>query len=202
VRDVPLTLEGLARFQYGNVLAAIAATFVQGMRYEDIRAALLSFFPSPALTPGRLNLIRVRGGSVLVDYAHNPMAVAGLMDLAAGLEASHRIGVVAVPGDRRDDDIRGVGRACAGLDRVILKEDSNLRGRRAGEVAGLIAEGLVEGGMAPDAIETVFAEGDAVSHALGAMQERDLVVVLAEDVGAVLERVRSRTSGELGGRYG
>jgi cyanophycin synthetase len=202
VRDVPLTLEGLARFQYGNVLAAIAATFVQGMRYEDIRAALLSFFPSPALTPGRLNLIRVRGGSVLVDYAHNPLAVAGLMDLAAGLEASRRIGVLAVPGDRRDDDVRGVGRACARLDRVILKEDSNLRGRRAGEVAGLIAEGLVEGGMAPDAIETVFAEGDAVSHALGAMQERDLVVVLAEDVGAVLERVRSRTSGEAGGRYG
>ena len=196
LQDVPLTLDGLARFQYGNVLAAIAATYVQGMRWEDIRAALLSFFPSPALTPGRLNLIRVRTGYVLVDYAHNPAAVEGLMELAAGLDAGHRVGVLAVPGDRRDEDIRAVGRACAGLDRVILKEDSNRRGREPGEVARLLADGLCEGGLAAERIETVFAEGDAVHRALGLMGERDLVVVLAEDVPAVLDQVRSRTSSE------
>ena len=53
VRDVPLTLGGAARFQFGNILAAIAAAFVQGMRYQEIQAGLRSFFPSPALTPGR-----------------------------------------------------------------------------------------------------------------------------------------------------
>ena len=59
VREVPLMMGGAARFQRGNVLAAIATAYVQGMRYDDIRAGLLSFFPSPALTPGRLNLMRV-----------------------------------------------------------------------------------------------------------------------------------------------
>jgi cyanophycin synthetase len=190
VRDVPLTLEGLARFQYGNVLAAIAATYVQGMRWEDIRAALLSFLPSPALTPGRLNLVRLRGGTVLVDYAHNPVAVHGLVELASSLGVRRRIGVLAVPGDRRDEDIRAVGEACAGLDRVVLKEDANLRGRRPGEVAALLEEGLLAGGMRADAIETVFAESEAVTRALQLMEERDLVLVLAEDVRAVLDQVR------------
>jgi cyanophycin synthetase len=41
------------KFQRQNCLAAIASAYVQGMRYDDIRAGLLSFFPSPALTPGR-----------------------------------------------------------------------------------------------------------------------------------------------------
>jgi cyanophycin synthetase len=194
VHEVPLTVEGLARFQYGNVLAAIAATFVQGMRYEDIRAGLLSFFPSPALTPGRLNLLRVRGGTVLVDYAHNPRAVEGLMEVAMGLEARRRMGVLA--GDRRDEDIRVVGRLCARLDRVILKEDDDRRGRAPGEVAHLLAEGLRDGGLASDRIDTVFAEQEALSHALGGMQDGDLLVVLAEDVSGVLGAVRPRASGE------
>ena len=196
VDEVPLTVEGLARFQYGNVLAAIAATFVQGMRYEDIRAGLLSFFPSPALTPGRLNLLRVRGGMVLVDYAHNPRAVEGLMEVAMGLDARRRIGVLAAPGDRRDEDVREVGRLCARLDRVVLKEDQDRRGRAPGEVAGLLEEGLREGGLGSDRIETVFAEQDAVARALGRMQEGDLLVVLAEHVSTVLAAVRRRTSGE------
>ena len=194
VHEVPLTVEGLARFQYGNVLAAIAATFVQGMRYEDIRAGLLSFFPSPSLTPGRLNLLRVRGGTVLVDYAHNPRAVEGLMEVAMGLEARRRIGIVAVPGDRRDEDVREVGRLAARFDRVILKEDANRRGRAPGEMARLLEEGLRAGGLPADRIEIVLAERDAVVHAIAAMQDSDLVVVLAEDPSGVLATVRPRAA--------
>ncbi|MBA2688253.1 MAG: cyanophycin synthetase, partial [Gemmatimonadaceae bacterium] len=109
VRDVPLMLGGAARFQRENILAAIATAYVQGMRYDDIRAGLLSFFPSPSLTPGRLNLMRVDKGRVLVDYAHNAAAIAGLMDFVRNLDATRRIGVITAPGDRRDEDLRNVG---------------------------------------------------------------------------------------------
>ncbi len=91
---------GAARFQQENILAAIATAYVQGMRYDDIRAGLLSFFPSPSLTPGRLNLLRVQNGRVLVDYAHNPAAIRGLVDFVQSMDANRRIGVVAAPGDR------------------------------------------------------------------------------------------------------
>jgi cyanophycin synthetase len=187
VRDVPLMVGGAARFQAQNVLAAILAAYVRGMRYDDIRAGLLAFFPSPALTPGRLNVLRIGRGRVVVDYAHNAAAVEGLIDFAERLEARRRIAVVTGPGDRRDEDLRTLGRLAARLDRVILKEDENGRGRRPGEIAGLIREGLVEGGLAPDRIEEVLDEYDAVRRALALLEDGDLALVLANDVRGVLD---------------
>src|SRR5881392_691880 len=158
VREVPLMLSGAARFQRENVLAAIATAYVQGMRYDDIRAGLLSFFPSPSLTPGRLNLMRVQNGRVLIDYAHNAAAISGLMDFVQSIDANRRIGVVTIPGDRRDEDLRNIGRVVACLDYVVLKEDKERRGRDAGDIAGLISEGLRDGGMEDNRYETIYNE--------------------------------------------
>jgi cyanophycin synthetase len=194
VREVPLTLGGAARFQFQNVLAAIATAYVRGVRYDTIRSGLLSFFPSPSMTPGRLNILRVDGARVLVDYAHNPAALQGLMDLAQALPARQRVGTIAAPGDRRDDDIRALGRVCAVLDRVIVKEDHDRRGRAAGEAAALVIEGLREGGLAEDRIETIATEAEAVECLLRNLGEGDLGVVLADDVPAVLAQIQPRTS--------
>jgi cyanophycin synthetase len=193
-REVPLMMGGAARFQRQNILAAIATAYVQGVRYDAIRAALLSFFPSPTMTPGRLNLLRVGESRVLVDYAHNPAAVEGLLDMVLNIPARRRLGVVAAPGDRRDQDIRNVGRISAGLDRVIIKEDADLRGRAEGEVAALIREGLREGGLGGDRVEYVRDEVAAVRHALAQLREGDLLVVLADDVPGVLGEIQPHTS--------
>jgi cyanophycin synthetase len=160
------------------------------MRYDDIRAGLLSFFPSPSLTPGRLNLVRVGKGRVLVDYAHNPAAIAGLLDFVSGLDANRRIGIITAPGDRRDEDLLAVGRLAATLDHVILRDDKYRRGRAPGEIARIIGEGLREAGMPAERIETVLGEGDALDHAIAMMKENDLIFVLADEVPVVLEHVR------------
>jgi cyanophycin synthetase len=190
VRDVPLMLGGAARFQQENILAAIATAYVQGMRYDDIRAGLLSFFPSPSLTPGRLNLMRVPNGRVLVDYAHNAAAIRGLMEYVQCIEANRRIGVVSAPGDRRDEDLREVGRLAATLDYVVVKEDAFRRGRAAGDIADLIIDGLRDGGLSENQYKTIFSEQEAIAHAMGKMKENDLVVILADDVGGILDMVR------------
>ncbi|MFL5565342.1 MAG: cyanophycin synthetase [Gemmatimonadaceae bacterium] len=190
VQEVPLMLGGAAKFQRENILAAIATAYVQGMRYDDIRAGLLSFFPSPSLTPGRLNLMRVQKGRVLVDYAHNPSAISGLMEFAQTIDASRRIGVIAAPGDRRDEDLRRVGRLAAHLDYVVVKEDEDLRGRDPGEAAGLIVDGLRDGGMEDGQYETILGEEEAIVHAMTQMKDNDLVVILADDVSASLAVVR------------
>lgn len=199
-REVPLTLGGAARFQRQNILAAIAAAYVQGMRYDDIRAGLLSFFPSPALTPGRLNVLRLRnGGRVLVDYAHNEAAIDGLMEMVAHFPARRRIGVLAIPGDRRDEDIRAAGRTAAAkghLDLAIVKEDQDLRGRNPGEVAQLITEGLRAAGLPPEKIVQIPSEVDAVARAMDMVGDDDLVFILADKVPKTLALVREHVSGE------
>jgi cyanophycin synthetase len=183
-------LGGAARFQQENVLAAIATAYVQGMRYDDIRAGLLSFFPSPSLTPGRLNLMRVPKGRVLVDYAHNAAAIRGLMDFVQSIDANRRIGVVTAPGDRRDDDLRAVGRLASNLDYVIIKEDQERRGREAGNIAELIIDGLRDGGLEENQYETIYSEDEAITHAMQQMRDNDLVVILADDVAGSLDAVR------------
>ena len=192
VTEVPLMLGGAARFQQGNILAAIATAYVQGVRYDTIRAGLLSFFPSPSMTPGRLNLIRVGEARVLVDYAHNAAALEGLMDMVANIPARRRIGLITAPGDRRDEDIRTVGRLCAGLDLAVVKEDDNPRGRGDREITRLIIDGLREGGMTDERIEDIRDEMEALERGLGMLQKDDLMVVLADDVPGVLSMVQSR----------
>jgi cyanophycin synthetase len=194
VNEVPLMLGGAAKFQRENVLAAIATAYVQGIRYDDIRAGLLSFFPSPSLTPGRLNLMRVPKGRVIVDYAHNPAAIRGLMEFVQSIDANRRIGVVTAPGDRRDEDLRNIGRLAACLDFVVVKEDLYRRGRVDGDIAELIIEGLRDGGLTDDRYHTIYSEQEAISHAMGLMRDNDLVVILADDVAGSLDAVRQSSA--------
>jgi cyanophycin synthetase len=199
VREVPLMMGGAARFQQQNILAAIATAYVRGVRYDTIRAGLLSFFPSPSMTPGRLNLLRVGEARVLVDYAHNAPAVEGLMEMARQLPARRRIGVVGAPGDRRDEDIRDVGRLSAGFDRIIVKEDHDRRGRPQGETPRLIIEGLREKGMDPERIEVIPDENDAVDRVLAELGVGDLAVILADNVRGVLAHIQPHAGGSGAG---
>ncbi len=197
VAEVPLTLGGAARFQVENVLAAVAAAHARGMPVEQIRDGLMTFLPSGAATPGRMNVLRTSRGTVVVDYAHNPAALRGLMDLALRMDAKRRIGLVAMPGDRRDEDLHELGRIASVLDYVIAKEHAHYRrGRAPGESAARIAEGLAAGGMGADRYETVWEEPEAVARALEMMQPGDLVVILADDLSAVMAQLQPLVDAE------
>jgi cyanophycin synthetase len=195
VAEVPLMMGGDALFQRENVMAAVAAAYVQGVRYDDIRSALLSFFPSRSMTPGRMNLVPVGGARVLVDYGHNSAAIDAVLGTARRMQAHRRIGLIAVPGDRRDEDIRRAGRAAAVLDEVIVKEDADRRGRAPGEIASLLVEGLREGGMPAERIRIIHHEPEAVDAALSGLREGDLVVILVDDITYVLNRVTAAAEG-------
>jgi cyanophycin synthetase len=189
--EVPLMLGGAARFQRQNILAAIASAYVQGMRYDDIRAGLLSFFPSPSLTPGRLNIIRAPNGArLLVDYAHNAAAMEGLIDFVFRLRAGRRIATVTMPGDRRDEDIRNVGRLVAKFDHVILREDEDRRGRSPGTIAALMKEGLLEAGVSEDRIDFIPDEIDALKKGISLLGEEDMFVIIVDKVTQTLALVR------------
>jgi cyanophycin synthetase len=189
-REVPLMLEGAARFQRENVLAAMAAAYVQGVRYDDIRAGLRSFFPSAATMPGRLNLVqRPDGARVLVDYAHNPAALAGMIDMVRRMPADRRVAVITAPGDRRDEDIAASGREFANFDQVIVREDRDLRGRAPGAVAQLLRDALLQAGLADHRVEIVLDEGEAIRRAAARLGSHDLLVVLSDTVPETLRLV-------------
>jgi cyanophycin synthetase len=127
---------------------------------------------------------------VVVDYAHNPAAVEGLMDFIAHMPANRRIGVVTAPGDRRDEDIRKVAALAAkAIDHAIVKEDKDTRGREPGAIAELMIEGLGEGGLPREKTEIILDEIEAVERAISMLSDHDVAVILADDVTGVLEAV-------------
>jgi cyanophycin synthetase len=180
---VPATLEGKARFNVINALAATAIAYSMGVPLEGIRQGLRTFTTSFFQTPGRCNVYDQHPFRVIVDYGHNPAAMAMMAELVQGLRHERAIGVVMAAGDRRDDAIREVAQVAAtAFDVIVAKEDPNLRGRTPGDVARLLREGAIAGGLADDQIHEKRGEREAVAFALGLGRPGDLVVIFADDV--------------------
>ena len=189
---LPATFEGKAIANVANALAATAICYVHGVSVETIRQGLRTFANSFFQTPGRLNVFDEHPFRVLMDYAHNPAAMELMRDLVGKMRSSYGtiIGVVAGPGDRRDEDLRQVGATAAQMfDEIVVRQDDSLRGRRSGEAANMVLQGALAAGIAPDKITTVLPELDAVRHALRRATKGDLVVVFADQVRTVWKEI-------------
>ncbi|HEX6159692.1 MAG TPA: cyanophycin synthetase, partial [Thermoanaerobaculia bacterium] len=179
--NVPISFGGRARFQIQNALAAVLATYATKIHVSDIVSGLLSFFQSAHTTPGRLNIVEMDGYRIMIDYAHNPHGLAAMSELAREMRENRLIAVIGLPGDRRDEDILAAARVIGHtFDRVIIRQDFNLRGRKSGEVSRLIREGLLAGGMDAQQIEDRPDEAEAIALAASEARTGDLIVFIAD----------------------
>ncbi|MCW8088101.1 cyanophycin synthetase [Sabulicella glaciei] len=190
--EIPATLDGMAGFNIQNALAAVAMTYARGVSLPVIRAALQGFSTSFEQSPGRLNIHDGHGFRVILDYAHNPAGLGALCDLVAKLRPRHgrAIGMISIPGDRRDEDIREMGRiAAAHFDELVLRERPDGRGRVPGEVMNLIAEGALAAGFPEDRMHRVPDELAATDLCLRLSSPDDLLVLTPTSVEGVWARV-------------
>ena len=194
--EIPATLQGLAEFNVANALAAIAIGHAQAVPLEVIAAALRTFESSHADNPGRFNVHDDHGFRVIVDYAHNSAAMRAVGDLIARLRPSvgRVIGVVSIPGDRRDADILEMGQIAAALfDDLIFRERPDGRGRAAGSVVSLLTDGALAAGFAPDHLHRILSETEAIDAALRMARPGDLVLVFPSGVEAAWRQVAAFT---------
>jgi cyanophycin synthetase len=144
-QQLPFTLQGKARHNVSNAMAVLAALISLEIPPERVVAGLSSFTSSESQNPLRLNVYQTEGVTLLVDYAHNAAAYRAIAETGRALTSGRLIGVVAAPGDRRDDDLIEIGRACGGgFDAVVVYEMDDKRGRPAGATAGFVARGVAE----------------------------------------------------------
>lgn len=187
--NIPLTYGGRAEFMIQNVLAATLACFVHGVSLEDIRSGLTTFNAGVAQTPGRMNFIEMDDFTVLVDFAHNPAGVIGLGRFISKLSYQRRIGVLSGVGDRRDEDLREMGRLAAEFfDELIIRRGDHLRGRPEADILRLLVEGVSENGKNLNA-KVIPGNEEAIGEAFRMAKKGDLVVILADTVKTDLEIV-------------
>ncbi|MEM9150525.1 MAG: cyanophycin synthetase [Cyanobacteria bacterium P01_F01_bin.3] len=193
--QVPLTMGGRAPFMIANALAASLAGFVQGLKIEQIRLALQTFQPSASQIPGRMNLFNMGDFHALVDYAHNPAGYEAVGSFVQNWPGPS-IGVIGAPGDRRDEDFVELGQLAASIfDQVVIKEDSDRRGRAEGAVANLIAQGIAEAEAVSGESFSYTVELDettAVNWALDNAPDNGLVVILPENVTQAIALISAR----------
>jgi cyanophycin synthetase len=212
VHTLPATFEGRARMMVQNAMAAAAAAHVAGAHLHDIRQGLRTFTTSIYQAPGRLNVFDLDGVTVVLDYAHNAPGLQMLGEFVERLVADRRHGgrpgepswsanlrvaVVATAGDRRDNDMRELGRVAARyFDEVIVREDRNPRGRERGETAAIVMEGIQDAAIAGNArtgsAEIVVDEMQAAKLALDRARPGDLVVLCVDYATEVYKELESR----------
>ena len=189
VENIPLTYGGKASFMIQNILPAIIAANVRGISIEDMKMALETFIPSASQTPGRLNLFKFQNFSILLDYAHNPAGMRALQKFTDNLEASHKVGIIAGVGDRRDEDTRELGSIAAEMfDEIIIRQDKNLRGKSEEELIQMLDEGIKM--KNPNKKTTIIpSESEAIRHAVNNAKKGSLIVCCSDVIPDALELV-------------
>jgi cyanophycin synthetase len=183
IENIPLSFEGRAEFMIQNILAASLATMLlTDFNPEITREALLSFLPSPEKTPGRLNLFKFKNFDFIIDYAHNKSGFLELKKFLDKTEASEKTGIIAATGDRRDEDIRNLGRYAAQMfDNIIIRHDMDLRGRPEAEHSKLLIEGIEEINRKIP-VKVIPDEKEAITYAITKAKKGSMILACADDV--------------------
>lgn len=198
VSQIPATFGGKLIYNLENVLAAVSAAYTLKVPLHIIEKAVYSFYSDSMQNPGRFNIFNIGGFRIVLDYGHN---VAGYISVLSSVEkmgATRLVGVIGVPGDRDDNIIREVGKiAGQTFDHIIIKEDRDTRGRKRGEVAQLLEEGVVSAMNSREHIDIMYDEIEAVKLAIANAKPGDLIVVFYEELDPMLKLIENVESLKL-----
>ena len=199
--NVPLTYGGRATFMIQNVLPAVIAAYVKGFTIDEIKIGLETFIPSPAQTPGRLNLFQFKDFQVLLDYAHNPAGMRALQKFIENIDATIKVGIIAGVGDRREEDTNEIGSIAADMfDEIIIRQDKHLRGRTEDELIGMLDAGIKK--KDPNKKTTIIPnEKEAATFAIKNAIKGALIVICSDVIPDALDLVQKLKEEEANKLY-
>ena len=185
--DIPLSLNGRSDCMVKNLLPATLVGVIQNFDMNDIRKALQSFIPSPLLTPGRMNIFNFKEFDFMIDYAHNTDGFIELKKFLDRTSASVKVGIIAVAGDRRDEDILTIGSISAKMfDEIIIRHDEDMRGRSEEEMTRLLMEGINL--INPDLpVKIISDEIQAIQYAIDNARKGSFITVCSDKVHESIE---------------
>jgi UDP-N-acetylmuramyl tripeptide synthase len=180
---MPLTAEGTARYNIANIAAAVLAATGLGISESAIRHVLATFGTTRHDNPGRLERWTIDGVEIILDYAHNPAGLSGVLQIARALQrkTGGRLGLLlGQAGNREDADVHALAKMAVGFspDLIILKDiDGMLRGRLPGEIPAMLEATLLAANVERSRIHTVLPEADAAKQLVRWARSGDVVVL-------------------------
>lgn len=193
--DVPVTLQGAARHNVQNVLAAICVCTALGIPDDAIRTGLSGFVSDHQDNPGRFNEFEYNGARVFVDFAHNAHSISAMSDALSSIPSHRRFIMLSQPGDHSDQDIADVTTAALQFrpDMIVTAEIADhLRGRDLGETSNLIRASAIAADTDSDSILSAGSASTGAKLILDLLQPGDLALLLVlSDRDAVFDLLRT-----------
>ena len=181
IEAMPLTAGGHSFFNVSNLAAAALGAAGLDIEPATIAGVFARFGADPEDNAGRLMRYELGGLNLIVDFAHNPAALAGLVDFAQHLRGGGRLALLlGQAGNREDTDIDRLAAVAAAArpDLVVVKElGGYLRGRDSGEVPAILRRALARAGVAERSIADAGDEDRAVRQALAWARPGDVLVL-------------------------
>jgi UDP-N-acetylmuramyl tripeptide synthase len=182
IEDMPLSIGGTAVYNVANLAGAALAAAALGIAPPVIAAVFARFGANVRDNPGRMMRFETNGVKVLLDYAHNPDGLKGLLEVARRQgDGNGRLGLVlGHAGNRSDADIEALARTAAAFrpDLIVIKENEQyLRGREPGDIPRVIRAELERQGFHRSALPFEPSEVEAVRHALAWARPGDVLAL-------------------------
>ncbi|MBV8876290.1 MAG: Mur ligase [Gammaproteobacteria bacterium] len=182
VAAMPLSVDGSAAYNIANLAGAALAASGLGIPAATIAGVFAQFGSRITDNFGRLMRFERAGVHILVDYAHNPEGLRGLLGVAEHLRAEGaRLGLLlGHAGNRQDAELEALASAAAEIHPalIVVKEnESHLRGRAPGQVPRLIHAALLRAGMPHSALQLRMSELEAVQAALAWARPGDVLAL-------------------------
>lgn len=182
ISEVPITLNGKLIFNIENILAVCGALVGMKMDYCMIKNGITTYLLNSDKNLGRFNCYDVNGINVILDYGHNIDGYNAVLSAVKEINEGMIYGVIGIPGDRTNNMAKEIGELSSEyLDYIIVKEDKDLRGRKHGEIAELIVNGILKNSDRKK-YEVILKEEEAFVKALNMAKSGDTVVVFFEDM--------------------
>jgi cyanophycin synthetase len=182
IADMPLTVAGSASYNIANLAGAALAALALGVAPGHIAQVFARFGLDVDDNAGRLMRFERGGVQILIDYAHNPEGLRGLLNVAGYLRrGGGRLGLMlGHAGNRRDSEIQALARVAAEFHPaiVVIKEnEGHLRGRAPGEVPRILRAELLRAGLPQAALPMCESEIAAARCALEWAQPGDVLAL-------------------------
>jgi cyanophycin synthetase len=182
VADMPLTVAGSAAYNIANLAGAALAALALGVAPGSVAQVFAHFGADAGDNAGRMMRFEHNGVRILLDYAHNPEGLRGLLTVAEHLrQGAGRLGLLlGHAGNRQDGEIQALARAAAEFHPalIVIKEnEGHLRGREPGEVPRILREQLLRCGLPESALPVRASELEAARCALDWARPGDVLAL-------------------------
>ena len=169
IRGIEFVLNIPGAFNAQNALCAISTCRALGVPYEIIKEALLD-----VKIPGRAELVKLKDLSVIVDYAHNGVAIETLLTSLKEYKPNRLMLVFGCGGNRDKNRRYEMGKAASMLADYIVVTSDNPRNENPIEI---IKDITSEMDFCEKVILSIPDRKEAIKRAINDGEKGDIIVI-------------------------